>query len=341
VKTAPLHGVRVVDLSVNLPGPYATHLLAGLGADVTKVEPPKGDPARHVEPFYSLVNAGKTITRMSLPDQIDDLRALVENADVLVEGFRPGVAERLGFGPAEARSWNERLVYCRISAFGQTGPRADQPAHDLNLQALAGVCALQPGGPSGSGLPVADLSASMNAAGSIVAALFQRERTGHGVVLDVAMSDAILSWAHLWGVGIDLAAPVRDKPGLGPLTRFIDRQKLFILPHYGIFDTRDGQIALGIVDENHFWKACCDVVGPRWARSLPMAGRVVLSSVLRRHLKRRIRRYRTNDLLARMEVAGVPATRVNTPVEALSEAQFLSRGLVRDGVVIGPLARGQ
>ena len=142
---APLSGLKVLDFSQNLPGPYATFLLACWGADVIKVEPPKGDPARFMEPFFSMVNRGKRSVVLDLRDERSRsaVEALVRWADVLVEGFRPGVMDRLGCGFARAKELNPRIVYCSISAYGQEGPMRDHPGHDLNLQATSGVCHLE------------------------------------------------------------------------------------------------------------------------------------------------------------------------------------------------------
>ncbi len=203
----PLAGVRVLDFTQNLPGPYATLVLASLGAEVIKVEPPSGDSARVAASLFEIVNAGKQSIVLDLKQtsEHDTLARLVRSADVLVEGFRPGVMARFGCDAETARRSNPRLVYCSISGYGQDGPYASWPGHDLNYQALTGVCHMSRDGeehPFGSALPIADLSSAMTAVASVLAALFARERDGQGRAIDVAMVDTLLSWSHAWAEGL-------------------------------------------------------------------------------------------------------------------------------------------
>ncbi|MCB9684358.1 MAG: CoA transferase [Alphaproteobacteria bacterium] len=225
VNPPPLAGIRVLDLTWNLPGPYASFQLASLGAEVTKIEPPRGDPAKHVPGLYEPLNRGKHVIVLDLREEGDRRRLedLIRETDVVLEGFRPGVAERLGCGPDQVAALNPRAVYCSITAFGRTGERAPLPAHDLNVQALAGACHLArdaSGRPHGMPLPIADLSASMAAVSSICAALLARERDGRGRALDVGMLDAILSWTVLWSRGVDFAGEVRRRAPPRPDVRW-------------------------------------------------------------------------------------------------------------------------
>lgn len=350
----PLAGIRVLDFTQNLPGPYATLVLASLGAEVVKIEPPKGDPARHLGPLFEMLNRGKKSVMLDLRPDGPGRRALeglVRGADVLVEGFRPGVMARLGCDAQTARAWNPGLVYCSISAYGQTGPRAPEPGHDLNAQALSGVCGLQlddTGRPQGVGLPIADFSAAMTAVASICAAL----AAGGGATLDVAMTDAVVGWSQLWGQGIDLGAPVRARLRdggalgrlVGPAVRralldALDRRKLYAVPHYGIFPARDARfLALGIVDEDHFWRSLCDVLGLGRLGRLPLPARTALGPLLRRVIARRLLARDREDWLRRFRSAGVPVTEVLTPGEARDEPQFVHRGVFdRDGWARPPL----
>lgn len=332
-----LDGLRVLDLTWNLPGPYATSILASMGADVVKVEPPRGDPARHTEPLFSMLNAGKRSVVLDLRAGVEDLRALVERADVLVEGFRPGVMARLGCGPDVARAWNPRLVWCSISAYGQDGPRAKEPGHDLNAQALAGLAWLERDAadrPRETVLPVADLSASQAAVSAILGALYARERTGEGTVLDVAMTDAATDWARIWGEGVDLAGPARRRPGarlLGPLVRRLERVKLYALPSYGLFPCRDGRwLALGVVDEDPFWKGLCTALRIPGSE-LKLPGRILLGPALRPLVALRLRTRDRADWLRRLGDAGVPATPVHDPADARQEPQLAGRARERGG----------
>jgi crotonobetainyl-CoA:carnitine CoA-transferase CaiB-like acyl-CoA transferase len=204
---APLRGLRVLDFTQNLPGPYTAMILCGLGAEVIKIEPPRGDVARAFSRLFEIVIAGKKSVVLDLKSDEagPTLRALVRSADVIVEGFRPGVMARLGAGSEEALQHNPRLVYCSISGYGQTGPYHEDPGHDLNYQALTGVCHMMRDAddrPLGAALPIGDLSAAMTASTAVLAALFERERTGKGRVIDVAMVDALLSWVYVWAEGL-------------------------------------------------------------------------------------------------------------------------------------------
>ena len=201
-----LEGVRVLDLSLFLPGPHLTMVMADHGADVIKVEPPSGEPVREVglkqagaSTWFRNTHRGKRCIVLDLKSEAgqDAFRRLVAWADVVVEAFRPGVAQRLGIDQATCRRINPRLVYCSISAFGQTGPKAQRPAHDLAMQADSGVvshnCAPD-GTPAAPHLPVADMCGSMMALSGILMALLRREKTGRGDFIDLSMQDALVSW---------------------------------------------------------------------------------------------------------------------------------------------------
>ena len=349
----PLTGVRVVDLSQNLPGPYATFVLASMGATVIKVEPPKGDPARTMEPFFSMINQGKQGIVLDLHSEKDlaVLKELVRGADVFVEGFRPGVTKRLGCDLETVKEWNSKLIYCSISAFGQTGPRSTRPAHDLDLQALSGLCHLERDAnedPRAAVLPVADLSTAITAVAGITAALFQRERfgspgAGEGQYLDVAMADTVTSWTQLWSRGIDLLGAVDDNlpPAATPMARWLlanlERQKLYSIPHYGLFKTRDRKwMSLGIVDERHFWRNLCTALGLSLAQRIPLAGRAAVGSALRGTIARRMRRKTAEEWEQIFEEHGVPATPVLTSDQAMEDPHLAAR-LVKEGAVRAPV----
>ncbi len=339
----PLSGLKVLDLTLNLPGPYATAVLAGLGADVVKLEPPRGDPARHMGPLFDRLNRGKRSVVLDLrdPSSTDDLHALIDWADVLVEGFRPGVTERLGCGPELAHARNPRLVYCRISAFGQTGPRRALAGHDLNLQSLTGLCDMEGrgGAPHATILPVADLSTSLAAVSAITTALLgERDQ----VVLDVAMSDALLSWAWTWDAvdpALQLDAATRKSPApsvlrrlLAPLRAHLSKHRLYALPQYGLYRARDGWLAVGIVDERHFWDRFAAIVGLPLARRIPVPLLALGGPLLRARIARRLSRRTVADWLARFDAEDLPVTAVHSVSDALGEAQFarsVERGRVR------------
>lgn len=340
MEPGPLAGLRVLDFTQNLPGPYATYALACLGADVIKVEPPKGDPGRWARPLFAAINRGKRSIVLDLREASSRpaLEALVRRADVLVEGFRPGVMERLGADWPKARAWNPRLVYCSISAYGQEGPRRDLPGHDLNLQAIAGVSWLERDGrdrPHPLVLPIADFSTSLSAVAAMGIALVARGTTGEGRHLDVAMSDPVLSFTHTWATGVDLAAHARGAPVPEAvrerLAARLDRERLFAMPHYGLFRCRDGKwLAIGIVDERHFWEALCGALGMRPLAWLGLPARILAGPLIRRAVGLRLRTADRAAWLDRLAAAGVPASPVHTPSEALDDPQVRARGLVEN-----------
>lgn len=212
---AKLAGIKVVDLSLFLPGPMLTMMMADQGAEVVKVEPPTGDPAREMEPkesgesvWFRNLNRHKRCITLDLKAEAgrDALWALIEDADVLVEGFRPGVMKRLGFGYNDVSARNPAIVYCSISAFGQTGEMAHHPAHDLAVQALTGFLSVNDtadGTPVVPGVPSADMAAGLTGLSAVLMALLGRHATGQGEYLDIAMYDSMLPWcAHIAGSAI-------------------------------------------------------------------------------------------------------------------------------------------
>jgi crotonobetainyl-CoA:carnitine CoA-transferase CaiB-like acyl-CoA transferase len=201
-----LEGIRVIDLSLFLPGPYLTLMLADHGAEVLKVEPPgEGDPTRHLGPrdggetvYFRNLNRGKksVVVDLKNPQDRAALLGLCDAADVFVESFRPGVVDRLGVGYEALRARNPRIVYCSISAFGQRGAHRERPAHDLAVEALSGVLSItlgQDGRPAIPGLPLADLLASLHGLAGVLMALLRREKTGQGDFIDIAMHDSMLA----------------------------------------------------------------------------------------------------------------------------------------------------
>ncbi|MFT3754378.1 MAG: CoA transferase [Pseudoxanthomonas sp.] len=201
-----LEGVRVLDLSLFLPGPHLTMMMADHGADVIKVEPPSGEPVREVglkqagvSTWFRNTHRGKRCIVLDLKSEAGQaaFARLVEWADVVVEAFRPGVAKRLGIDYEACHAINPKIVYCAISAFGQTGPKVNRPAHDLAMQADSGVVSLNrapDGTPAMPHMPVADMAGSLMALAGILMALLRRERTGAGDYIDLSMQDALMAW---------------------------------------------------------------------------------------------------------------------------------------------------
>jgi crotonobetainyl-CoA:carnitine CoA-transferase CaiB-like acyl-CoA transferase len=201
-----LEGLKVLDLSLFLPGPHLTMMMADHGACVVKVEPPGGEPVRAIglqqagfSTWFRNTHRGKRCIALDLKrrEHLDALLALADQADVFVEAFRPGVAKRLGIDYDTLAARNPRLVYCAISAFGQLGPKAGRPAHDLAMQADSGVVSLNlapDGTPAQPHLPVADMAGSLMALAGILMALYRRGQTGRGDYIDLSMQDALMAW---------------------------------------------------------------------------------------------------------------------------------------------------
>lgn len=258
----PLEGLRVLDLSRLLPGPFCTQLLADAGAEVIKVEEPQGgDYLRHMPPllgdgasaFFHAINRGKKSVTLDLKDARDRAHflALVRTADVVVESFRPGVLEKLGLAPARLLAENPRLVVCRISGYGQEpGPLRTRAGHDVNFLARAGVFGMMRA-PALLPVQVADLGGgALPAAFQICAALLGRARTGRGTVIDVSMAHGAFGLAvSSYVQGLATGEPV----GAGR-DALVGR-----VPCYGIYACRDGYLAVGAL-EPKFWHGLCDVL---------------------------------------------------------------------------------
>jgi crotonobetainyl-CoA:carnitine CoA-transferase CaiB-like acyl-CoA transferase len=244
-----LSGLKVVDLTQFLPGPMMTLMMADQGADVLKVEPPTGDPAREQGPFeagqsvwFRNLNRGKRSLALDLKSEADKARlwAEIETADVFAESFRPGVMARLGFGYEAVAARNPRIVYCSISAFGQHGALAHHPAHDLAVQAMAGFLSVNNApdeAPVVPGVAAADTAAGLTALSGVLMALIGRERTGHGDYLDTAMFDSLLPWcAHTAGSAI----------AGGEAPRSDNQRSLGGAAFYQVYETADGRhVVLG------------------------------------------------------------------------------------------------
>jgi len=248
-----LDGVRVLDLSRLLPGGYCTQLLQAQGAEVTKIEPPAGDPIRALpggDAYFDVLHRGKHLLTLDLRTEggRDALRRRVVDADVLVEGFRPGVMERMELGYAALVAINPTLVYCAITGYGSDGPMARRAGHDLNYLARSGALSLMPlrdGVPAIPGLQVADLAGGLQAAFCIAAALVGRARTGRGSRVEVSMTDLIRSWTAL-----PRAARRAGLPGL-PLTGEV--------PCYHVYAVADGFLTVAAL-ESDFWGEFCRAI---------------------------------------------------------------------------------
>jgi crotonobetainyl-CoA:carnitine CoA-transferase CaiB-like acyl-CoA transferase len=244
-----LDGITVIDLTQFLPGPMLSVMMADQGATVIKVEPPGGDPARSQAPFengtsvwFANLNRGKTSRIIDLKTTTGkaELTELIASADVFMEGFRPGVMARLGFSYADVSARNPGIVYCSITAFGQTGALADHPAHDMAVQALAGFLSVNDGAdgtPVVPGTAASDMAAGLTALSGVLMALLARAGTGRGDYLDIAMFDSLLPWcAHTAGSAI----------AGGPAPLSSQQRSLGGAAFYQVYRTRDDRhVVLG------------------------------------------------------------------------------------------------
>lgn len=342
-----LAGVRVLDLTNVLAGPYCTYLLAQLGADVIKVEQPgRGDLARRLgaDPelnrqglgaSFLAQNAGKRSLTLDL--KTAEGRAILERlasgADVLVENFRPGVMERLGLGPGRLRSLAPRLVWCSISGFGADGPLAASPAYDQIVQGLSGLMAITgdaSSAPLRVGFPVADTIGGLTAAFAVVAALFRRECTGVGETIDVSMLEAVLS-AMGWPVSNWLIAGKRPEPS--------GNENPTAAPS-GTFRTGAGLLNIAANEQSQF-EALCAVLGrPDLAADPRFSEREARKShraVLKAELEATLARADAASWARRLGEAGVPAGPVLSLEEALEQEQIRARAAIRAVPAPAPL----
>jgi alpha-methylacyl-CoA racemase len=315
MSAALLEGVRILDLGIWRPVPYATQLLVEMGADVIKVEPPGGDPMRVFPELFAVLNAGKRSIVLDLKneDGVAEVMELVTDADAVIEGFRPGVADRLGVGYDALRKVNPAIVYCSISGYGADGPLAQVPGHDVNYQAYAGVLRPRGGQPSFGSLPVGDLGAGMTAAMATIAACLRARTTGEGERIDVGISDVLATWTGAVGqltpVGSDL--PMNGLPG------------------YGTYSTIDGKwVALGVLTEPPFWSGLCRGLGLEHLDGLDLPQRIARKRELDATVAEEIARRTLVEVVAALKKHDVPVSPVLDRDEMLQLDHFRERGTV-------------
>ena len=330
-----LNDIRVLDMTRLLPGPYATQLLADAGADVVKIEDTgAGDYARHSPPpndrgvggIFDAVNRGKRSVAIDL--KADDGRAafhaLVEEADVVIEGFRPGVTERLGADYETLTDYNDELVYCSLSGYGQTGPYRQRPGHDINYIGLAGLLDMTRRDDSETprlpGYQIADMGGGLLAAFSIVAALLSRELGDGGEYLDVALTDAVVSFSQAIAPGA--LAGDSPRPGETPLTGEY--------PWYDVYETSDGRyVTIGAL-EPQFWRAFCDAVDRPDLLDAHGADDPAELQALREELESLFAERSREEWVELMTDHDGTVDGVYRPSEAFEHPQIESRGYIED-----------
>jgi formyl-CoA transferase/CoA:oxalate CoA-transferase len=333
----PLSGIRVVDLTRILAGPYCTQALADAGADVLKIEEPgKGDDTRGWGPpfvrgestYFLSVNRGKRSLTLNLKHDEGRriLRRLVDEADVLVENFRPGTLDRLGFSWEAVHARNPRLVYASVSGYGPDGPWGGRPGYDAVAQGEGGMMSITgtpEGPPTRVGASVADVLAGMNAFQGILLALARRQKTGEGAQVDVSLLESVLALLAYHNAAYLLAGevPVRlgnRHPSLAP---------------YETFEAADGHLIVA-VGNDALWRSFCGVAERPDLAAAPEfqtnALRVRNYEALRARLAPLLRSRPAADWLSGLEKAGVPCGRVRSVAEALDSEQVAARGLLLD-----------
>ncbi|HEY4317110.1 MAG TPA: CoA transferase [Herbaspirillum sp.] len=333
----PLAGLRVLDLTQFLSGPFGTMILGDLGAEVIKVEPKTGELSRTIPPhfvgedsvYYLSVNRNKKniVVDLKTPEGVQVVRELALACDIVVENFRPGVLKRLGISHDEISALKPAIVWCSISGFGQDGPWRDWPAYDMMIQALSGGMSLtgEPNGPSvRAGIPLGDLAAGMFGVIGILAALQECNRTGKGRVVDVAMLDCQVAMLSYQAAYYLHSGQVPGRQGSGHDS----------IPTYGSFDAGDGRSLVVTANTEKMWQQMATILNlakliddPRFLTNRErLANRQELEPLLKQAFRARAAQEWMADFLA----AGIPAAVVNTLDLALSSPQVAHRDMLID-----------
>lgn len=334
----PLAGLKVVELARVLAGPWAGQILADLGAEVVKVESPEGDDTRRWGPpfvenpdgtrdaaYFHAANRGKRSVTADFRTEKGQalVLGLARDADVLIENFKLGGLAKYGLDYESLRQVNPRLVYCSITGFGHTGPYAPRPGYDFIVQGMSGIMDLsgEPGGPPTKiGVAYADIMTGLYAVIAVQAALHQREKSGRGQHIDMALMDVMVG---------TLANQAMNYLVSGESPHGIGMSHPNIMPYDG-FETADGWIILTVGNDTQFQRlaALIDLPeNPEWATN---AGRVADRAALKHAIAAQVRDWERDALLADLEEQGIPAGPINTVAQALTDPQTAARGMVLD-----------
>ena len=337
--TAPLAGIRVIELARILAGPWAGQALADLGADVIKVEAPEGDDTRRWGPpfiahdgeqaaaYFHATNRGKrsVVCDFRTPEGQAAVRRLVAEADVVIENFKVGGLAKYGLDYASLHALNPALIYCSITGFGQTGPYAHQPGYDFIIQGMAGLMSITgeaEGQPQKVGVAVVDIFTGVYASTAILAALHQRASTGQGQQIDMSLLDVATSIManqamNYLATGVAPAKMGNAHPNLVP---------------YAVFDCADGWIIIATGNDGQYQRLCNLLGQPQLAGApyLTNADRVANREALTKELTAATRLRRKADLLTACAAAGVPAGPINDLADVFADPQVVHRGLRLD-----------
>jgi crotonobetainyl-CoA:carnitine CoA-transferase CaiB-like acyl-CoA transferase len=326
----PLTGLRVLDCTHVMAGAWCSMILADLGADVVKIEPPKGEVTRgRMGAFraYDFLNRNKRAIAvdMSKPEGVDLIKRLAKDADVWVENFRPGALDRLGLGYEALSAVNPSLIYASISGFGQDGPYRERGGLDLVAQAMSGIMSFvgNPGGePASTAVPIADLNAGTFAAVGILAAWAHRVRTGEGQRVETSLLESALAYTA-WESGLYLT--------IGDIAKPQGSRHRLAAP-YEALKTKDGYIVVG-VNHHGLWLRFCEAIGDSALAEVPLFANGFVRVANREELKNRIetilQKNTTAHWLDRLLERGIPAGPINNIAEALNDPQVKARGMLR------------
>ena len=332
---SPMSGLKVIDFTSMLAGPYCTRLLADSGAEVIKIEPPTGDAVRNFPPmvdgtsaYFAQLNCGKKSVVLDLASDQgkQDILDLIKGADVVVENFRPGVMDRLGIGYEALSAINPRLIYCAVSGFGQNGPERNTPSYDGRIQAVSGIMSItghEGTGPTRAGFAVCDAIGGMTSAFAVASALFQRTHTGKGQCIDVAMLDATLTF---------LSPLISEHTTTGHVHGQYGNQAISRRPTANLFKVGDDNLLLAVNTEKQF-QALMHAIGqpelledPRFA---DWHGRAEHEPALREIIETAFAKDDIATWEARLAEAGAPASQVRNIAEAVKHPQLEHRDVLQ------------
>jgi len=333
----PLSGVKVVEVGMNLAGPLVGEILAGLGADVIKVERPEGgDDARGwgppfiqgTSPLFHAMNRNKKSVTIDFKDSaaIAQLHGLVAKADIFVQNLRPGVAEEIGIGPAALLEVNPKLIYCSVAAFGHKGPLQRKPGYEILLQAFSGLMSMtgEDGGPPlRAGAPVVDFGTGMWTTIAALAALRKRDQTGKGCVIETSLFETALFWVcnALHQFNVNGTVPERHPTGS-------PRQVAF-----GAFETKNGLLIIGVANDRLFMKFAQAIGRPEWvsdARFRTSADRLAHRDFLGGEIKRLLLEKTKEEWMDVLETVGVPCAPILSIPEVLAQPQTEAMDIFRE-----------
>lgn len=321
-----LDGIKILDLSTQLPGPYSSMLLADLGAEVIKIEQSTGgDFSRMLAPFFQKTNRNKKSLTLNLKSQEgkEIFYKLAKTADVILEGFRPGVTQNLNIDYNRIKEINPQIIYCSLTGYGQNGPYKLRPGHDINYLGVTGAYDPEDNLEEESvvtSIQIADICGSMFSIVGILSSILMREKTGKGQFVDVSMTDGISSWMSTSVLSYISKLGFKIQKGEGPM-----------LPHYGFFKTKDEKyLTLAIIHEDHFWKNFCKALELDDMVRYDLMKRVTKREKIHTTLKSIFLTKNRDEWIDILDAHDIPFGPVISSEEVLNNPHFLERNLISE-----------